>query len=104
MLSLSGVWWRTPAALAVALPAGLVTLALCVVGSRATTTLLSRVVARRRVRELTAVVAVLPVMFLGPIMAGLGEAGEPDGLGRRPDRCGGRHRVDPVRCRPGGRR
>ncbi|MGN8246848.1 hypothetical protein ACTHAM_000515 [Cellulomonas soli] len=75
VLALSGVWWRTPAALAVAVPAAVISLALCVVGSRAITTLLARVVARRRVRELTAVVAVLPVMFLGPIMSGVGEAG-----------------------------
>ncbi|GAA3797260.1 hypothetical protein [Cellulomonas soli] len=73
VLALAGVWWRTPAALAAAVPCAVLTVALCVVGSRATTTLLARVVGRRRVRELAAVVAVLPLVLLGPLMSRLGE-------------------------------
>lgn len=88
VLALGGVWWRDPAALVVALGCSVLTVALCVVGSRATTTALARVVAKRRVRELAAVVVVLPVMLVGPLLSRFGDGftvGPSQALGRAAD-------------------
>lgn len=64
-------WWRDPAALVAAIPAALLFLVTAVVGSRATTTLVAPLVARRRVREVLAVVALLPIFLIGPILSSL---------------------------------
>lgn len=64
-------WWRDPAALVAAVPAALLFLATAVVGSRATTTLVAPLVARRRVREVLAIVALLPIFLIGPIVSSL---------------------------------
>lgn len=64
-------WWRDPAALVAAVPAALLFLATAVVGSRATTTLVAPLIARRRVRELLAIVALVPIFLLGPILSSL---------------------------------
>lgn len=61
-------WWRHPAAALVSLPCTLVALATCVVASRSTTTAMSRMVERRRFREVMAVVIVVPLMLMGPIL------------------------------------
>jgi len=62
-------WWRSPIALLVSVPLVPVALATCVVGSRAGTTLLAPLMARRRYRELAAGVMILPFMLLGPIFS-----------------------------------
>ncbi|NKY41090.1 hypothetical protein [Cellulomonas septica] len=69
-----GAWWRDPAALVAAIPAALLFLATAVIGSRATTTLVAPLVARRRVREVLAIVALLPIFLIGPILSSLGGA------------------------------
>ncbi len=61
-------WWRHPVAALVSLPCTLLALATCVVGSRATTTAMSRMVGGRRFREVMAVVIIIPLMLLGPII------------------------------------
>ncbi|WP_258723999.1 hypothetical protein [Cellulomonas sp. NS3] len=60
-------WWRQPQALGPAVVGALLGLALCVVGSRTTTTVLAPLVTRRRFREVAAVAAFLPIMLIGPI-------------------------------------
>lgn len=62
-----GTWWRQPQALGPAAVGALLGLALCVVGSRATTTVLAPLVTRRRFREVAAVAAFLPLVLIGPI-------------------------------------
>jgi ABC-2 type transport system permease protein len=62
-------WWRHPVAALVSLPCTLLALATCVVGSRATTTAMSRMVGRRRFREVMAVVIIIPLMLMGPIIS-----------------------------------
>lgn len=69
-------WWREPLVALVALVGGVLALLTCVVGSRATTTALAPVIGRRRVRELVAALAVVPIMFLGPILGLVGGAAE----------------------------
>lgn len=73
VLGTVGAWWRQPQALAPALVGALLGLALCVVGSRATTTVLAPLVTRRRFREVAAVAAFLPFMLIGPITSLLEE-------------------------------
>jgi len=63
-------WWRHPVAAVVALPCAVLALATCVVGARATTTAFASFVGRRRYRELVAVVAIVPLMLLGPAITG----------------------------------
>lgn len=71
----AAVWWRSPAALVAALVCVPLVLALCVAGSRVTTTALAPLLGRRRVRELLAALAVLPLLAIGPLMSTLGSAG-----------------------------
>ncbi|MFC8598082.1 hypothetical protein [Isoptericola sp. NPDC057191] len=65
-LGVSLAWWRNPAALVAALVGGVLATALCVVGSRATTTALAPLLDSRRYREVLAVVAVVPLVLIGP--------------------------------------
>jgi len=75
-------WWREPAAALAALVGGAVAVLACTIGSRATTTALAPVIGRRRVREVVAGIAILPVFFLGPLLGALAEgAAAVDGLG-----------------------
>jgi ABC-2 type transport system permease protein len=71
VLATALAWWQHPAAALVALPCGVLGLATCVVGSRATTTALAGLVGRRRYREVIAAFVILPLMFLGPLLTAL---------------------------------
>lgn len=64
-------WWRTPVAAVAALVGGALGVALCVVGSRAVTTLLAPLVTGRRFREVAAVLVLVPLILAGPIMLGV---------------------------------
>ncbi|MCA5892420.1 hypothetical protein LEP48_03510 [Isoptericola sp. NEAU-Y5] len=70
-LGVSFAWWREPLALLAALAGALVAVALCIVGSRATTTLLAPLLGSRRYREVLAIVAVVPLVLLGPAIGSL---------------------------------
>jgi len=73
VLAMAGVWWRTPAALVVALVCSVLALVTCVVGARATTAAASTLVSNRRFREVMAAVAVLPFLVVGPLLGWLSE-------------------------------
>lgn len=66
------VWWRSPVAVVVGVTGGLLAVATAVVGARLLTTALGPVLGNRRLRDLLAVVAIVPLMLLGPILAGVG--------------------------------
>jgi ABC-2 type transport system permease protein len=68
-LSLAGVWWRTPLALLAGLVCAAVGLATCIVGGRATTSASSHLMGKRRVRELMAATALLPLLLVGPLIS-----------------------------------
>lgn len=70
-LGATGAWWRDPASLVAAVPAGVLFLATAVVGSRATTTLVAPLVARRRFREVLTIIALIPIFLIGPILSSL---------------------------------
>ncbi len=61
-------WWRYPAAALAALVGAVLGVAVCVVGSRAVTTLLAPLVNGRRYREVAAVVLIVPLFLLGPLI------------------------------------
>jgi len=71
-LGASFAWWRTPLALLAALVGAVVAVALCVVGSRATTTALAPLLESRRYREVVTVAAFVPLVLVGPAFAWLG--------------------------------
>lgn len=64
-------WWQDPAALAAGLVGGALGVGLCVIGSRAVTTLLAPLVGGRRFREVAAVLAIVPLMLVGPLLLGV---------------------------------
>ncbi|MBE1876125.1 hypothetical protein [Myceligenerans pegani] len=59
-------WWREPWLVPVALLGAILGLASCVVGSRAVTTVLAPLLESRRYREVVAVVAIIPLVLIGP--------------------------------------
>jgi ABC-2 type transport system permease protein len=64
-------WTWAPAAVPAALAGAVLGVALCVVGSRAVTTLLAPLVSGRRFREVATVLAIVPLMLAGPIVLGV---------------------------------
>lgn len=85
-LATPAAWWRTPAAAAAALLGGALAVLACTVGARATTTALAPLIGRRRVREVVAALAILPLVFLGPILNAVAEsASAAGGLGSAAD-------------------
>ncbi|MEZ0449294.1 hypothetical protein [Cellulomonas sp. ICMP 17802] len=71
VLSMAGVWWRTPAALVTGLICSVLALATCVVGARATTAAASGILSGRRFREVMAAVVLLPLILVGPVLGRL---------------------------------
>jgi len=71
-LTTTVTWRQHPIAVPFALVGAVLALATCVVGARATTTLLAPLVTRRRFREVVAAVVILPLFLLGPIFTVLG--------------------------------
>ncbi|MBL0884952.1 hypothetical protein [Myceligenerans indicum] len=59
-------WWREPWLIPVALLGAVLGIALCVVGSRAVTTVLAPLLESRRYREVVAVAAIVPLVLIGP--------------------------------------
>ena len=63
------MWWRTPLALLAGLACAVIGLATCIVGGRATTSACSHLMSKRRVRELMAAVALVPLLLVGPLIS-----------------------------------
>lgn len=64
-------WIRYPAAAVAALVCGLAAVLLCVVASRLVTTAVSSMTGSRRFKDINGIVAFIPLLFLGPIIAGV---------------------------------
>ncbi|ARU52560.1 hypothetical protein CBR64_14935 [Cellulosimicrobium cellulans] len=71
-LGVSFAWWRTPLAVLAALVGAVLAVALCVVGSRATTTALAPLLESRRYREVVTIAAFVPLVLVGPAFAWVG--------------------------------
>ncbi|WP_285725293.1 transporter [Psychromicrobium xiongbiense] len=63
-------WIRNPLSAVAALLCGLIGVAICVLGSRAFTSLSSNLGGSRKFRDLSFLVLLIPLMFLGPIITG----------------------------------
>lgn len=87
VLATALAWWRQPGVALVALPCAVLSLATAIVGSRATTTALARLVGRRRYREFLTIALIVPLFLLGPLMRGLA-AGVEQGLASMPAAAG----------------
>ncbi|SEE96713.1 hypothetical protein [Ruania alba] len=68
-VGLALAWWRTPAIVPVAVIGGLLAVACCVIGSRALTTVLAPLLESRRYREVLAIVALVPIVMIGPAIS-----------------------------------
>nr|WP_297429303.1 hypothetical protein [uncultured Actinotalea sp.] len=67
------VWAREGPAVLVGVVGGAVGAATAVLGARVLTTLLGPALGNRRARDLIAIVAIVPLMLLGPILTGVGQ-------------------------------
>ena len=72
-------WWQHPAAAAAGVVFALVGVLTCVVISRVTVTAATSLTGSRRYRDITALVAIVPLMLIGPAVAAIPE--ELDGWG-----------------------
>jgi len=68
-VAMAGVWWREPLALLAGVVGSALGVLTCIVGSRATTSLMSSLLGKRRFREVLAAVVVLPFVLLGPLLS-----------------------------------
>lgn len=68
-LSMAGVWWRTPVAMLAGMVCVPLAIATCIVGGRATTSASSHLMGKRRVRELMAAAALIPLLLVGPLIS-----------------------------------
>ncbi|AJT41333.1 hypothetical protein [Psychromicrobium lacuslunae] len=66
-------WLRNPLAAVAAIICGLLGVATCVLGSRALTSLSSNLAGSRKFRDLSFLVLLIPLMFLGPIITGISQ-------------------------------
>ena len=74
-LGASVLWRHEPRAIPAALVGGVLAALTCLLGSRALTAALAPLVARRTVREAGVVVALVPLLVVGPVLARLAPAG-----------------------------
>ncbi|MGO4384840.1 transporter [Specibacter sp. RAF43] len=66
-------WWRHPAAGAAALLCGIVAALTCIVASRAITTASTSLASSRKFKDLSGVVVLVPLVFLGPIVGSVSD-------------------------------
>lgn len=63
-------WWKFPVAAVIALVCAVVGVLICVTGSRAISTLATGLASGRRFREISGILIFIPLILLGPILAG----------------------------------
>jgi ABC-2 type transport system permease protein len=69
------LWWHEPLAIPAAIVGALLAVLTCLLGSRALTGALARVVVKRRVREAGVALVIIPLVLAGPILTRLVPAG-----------------------------
>lgn len=70
-LTLAGTWIRYPAAAVAAVICAPCAVLLCIVGSRLITTAGAALASSRRFKDLSSMIAIIPLVLLGPIFAGI---------------------------------
>lgn len=73
-LATAATWWQHPVAALAAVVCAVVAVLTCVVGSRAIIAISSRVATGRRAREAKALLALIPLILLGPIIVWTSDA------------------------------
>ncbi|WP_427018472.1 transporter [Pseudarthrobacter sp. P1] len=69
-----GTWWRHPLAAVAAVVCALLAVLTCIVASRAMAAASTSLAASRRFKDASALVLLVPLMLMGPIVAGVGDA------------------------------
>ncbi|MCS5734997.1 transporter [Herbiconiux daphne] len=72
-LATVATWLRSPAAAVAAVISGAVAVLICVVGSRTVAALSTSLSSKRRFRELSGILIFIPIILLGPLIAGLSQ-------------------------------
>ena len=65
------LWWHEPRAVPAAIVGGLLAVLTCLLGSRALTTALARIVVKRKVREAGVALVLIPLVVAGPVVTRL---------------------------------
>jgi ABC-2 type transport system permease protein len=68
-LATAGTWWRQPALIPIALVCGAIGAATSIVAAQAVVALSGTVSSRRRFRELSSLIAVVPLILIGPVIS-----------------------------------
>ena len=69
------LWWHEPRAIPVAVLGAVLAVLTCLLGSRALTTALARIVVKRKVREAGVALVLIPLVVAGPVLTRLVPAG-----------------------------
>ncbi|MCC3267058.1 transporter [Arthrobacter gengyunqii] len=70
-LASAAVWWRSPAAVAAGLLSALIAVFTCVIAARVTVAASTSLASSRRFKDVSGLVAIIPLMLLGPIIGGI---------------------------------
>ncbi|MBP3034699.1 transporter [Arthrobacter sp. zg-ZUI100] len=70
-LASAAIWWRNPAALAAGVVAALIAVFTCLIAARVTVAASTSLSNSRRFKDVAGLVAIIPLMLLGPIIAGV---------------------------------
>ena len=70
-LGSAAVWWRSPAALAAGVLSALIAVFTCIIAARVTVAASTSLASSRRFKDISGLVAIIPLMLLGPIIAGV---------------------------------
>ena len=70
-LGSAAVWWRNPAALAAGALAALIAVFTCLIAARVAVAASTSLASSRRFKDVSGLVAIIPLMLLGPIIAGI---------------------------------
>lgn len=70
-LASAAVWWRSPAAAAAGLLTALIAVFTCVIAARVTVAASTSLASSRRFKDVTGLLAIIPLMLLGPIIGGI---------------------------------
>ena len=70
-LASAAVWWRSPAAVAAGVVSALIAVFTCVIAARVTVAASTSLSSSRRFKDISGLVAIIPLVLLGPLIAGI---------------------------------
>ena len=72
-LASAASWWKYPVAAAAAVPSALAAVFVCLIAAHVTVAATTSLTGSRRFKDISGVVILIPLMLLGPIIAGIGQ-------------------------------